>query len=283
VTHPAPYVDPLHVEARRVLLDALEALTPHGRAVILVGAQAIYVRTSYTDIAIAPFTTDGDLVLDPSLLGPEPRLEAAMRSAGFELRLPDGDHPEPGIWVMTVNVGGDDVEVPVDLIVPEGAATGGGRRGARLGPHGKRAARRVPGLEPALVDHSRETVRALDRSDPRALSLEVAGPAALLVAKAHKLRDRVESPRRVDDKDAVDVYRLMQATSPRDVRATIAGLSEHELAGAPTRAALVYLRDLFARRNGAGIQMAARALRLAVPAATVRTLCMSYTEELLSN
>lgn len=36
--------DPEYVEARRVLLDALEALGNHRKAVVLVGAQAIYQR-----------------------------------------------------------------------------------------------------------------------------------------------------------------------------------------------------------------------------------------------
>lgn len=38
-------VDPLYVLARRVLLDALEALRPHKNALILVGAQAVYLHT----------------------------------------------------------------------------------------------------------------------------------------------------------------------------------------------------------------------------------------------
>lgn len=68
-------IDPRYVQARRVLLDALEALAPYRDAVILAGAQAVYVRTGLTDVGIAPFTTDGDLALDPSLLGAVPPLE----------------------------------------------------------------------------------------------------------------------------------------------------------------------------------------------------------------
>jgi hypothetical protein len=36
--------DPEYVEARRILLDALEAIGHHRKAVVLVGAQAIYLR-----------------------------------------------------------------------------------------------------------------------------------------------------------------------------------------------------------------------------------------------
>jgi hypothetical protein len=85
-------VDPLYVAARSVLLDALTALQPHGLSVIVAGAQAIYLRTGDADLAIAPYTTDGDLTLNPAKLAVTPTLEAAMRTANFELST------EPGIW-----------------------------------------------------------------------------------------------------------------------------------------------------------------------------------------
>jgi hypothetical protein len=50
--------DPLYVAARTVLLDFLETLGPQREAVILVGAQAVYMRTGDTDVAVAPYTTD---------------------------------------------------------------------------------------------------------------------------------------------------------------------------------------------------------------------------------
>jgi len=61
-------VDELYVIARRVPLDALEALGPHRDATILVGAQAIYLHTGDADLAVAEYTTDADLALDPDLL-----------------------------------------------------------------------------------------------------------------------------------------------------------------------------------------------------------------------
>ncbi len=154
---PGDKVDARYVAARRVLLDALEALAPHGRAVIVAGAQAVYLRTGEALIGIAPYTTDGDLALDPSPLGDKPELEVAMRT-GFRLWEPQAGTAEPGIWVVTATVDNQEFPIPVDLIVPEGASTGAGRRGARLGPHGRRAARRVTGLEVALVDHSTMTI-----------------------------------------------------------------------------------------------------------------------------
>ncbi len=64
-----PGIDPSYVEACRVLLDALVALAPQGAAFIVAGAQAIYLRTGEADIAVAPYTTDGDLTLDPVAVG----------------------------------------------------------------------------------------------------------------------------------------------------------------------------------------------------------------------
>jgi ribosomal protein L11 len=219
-------VDPRYLAARRGLLDALEALAPHHSAIVVVGAQAVYLRTGPAVIGIAPYTTDGDLVLDPALLDDEPRLEVAMTDAGFKLLEPRPERPEPGIWVETVLVDGLELSVQVDLIVPEAAAAGGGRRGARLGPHGKRAARRATGLEAALVDHAPMTIASHDASDQRSFEVEVAGAAALLIAKAYKIHDRLDSPRddRADDKDAADVYRLMQTTKPANIGERMAQL-----------------------------------------------------------
>jgi hypothetical protein len=78
----APVTAPLYVGARRILLNALEALAEHRGAVILAGAQAIYVRTGSADLdlTVAPYTTDADLTIDPRLLGPEPKIEEAMFS-----------------------------------------------------------------------------------------------------------------------------------------------------------------------------------------------------------
>jgi hypothetical protein len=278
-------LDPRYVAARRVLLDALMALAPHGKAFIVAGAQAVYLRTGLNEIAVAPYTTDGDLALDPRLLGDDPELEATMRNAGFELWEQAENRTQPGIWITTEEVNGEQLIIPIDLIVPEAAAIGApGRRGARLGAHGNRAARRAVGLEAVLVDHDTMTVAALDPADPRTIDVEVAGVAALLVAKAHKIHDRVVSGRadRLSDKDAADVVRIMQTTSPRDVGATLADLRRNKLAGEPTETGLTYMSDLFGRRAGEGVVMAQRALRLAIPEAQIATLCISFAERLLA-
>lgn len=72
-------MDELYIVARRVLLDALDALGVHRSAVVLVGAQAVYLRVGEADLAIAPYTTDGDLAIDPALLGEIPPLEQVLK------------------------------------------------------------------------------------------------------------------------------------------------------------------------------------------------------------
>lgn len=73
--------DPEYVGARRILPDALEALGNHRKAVVLVGAQAIYHRVGDGNLLVAPFTSDGDLALDPKILDDEPLLAEAFLSA----------------------------------------------------------------------------------------------------------------------------------------------------------------------------------------------------------
>ncbi|MGH9007861.1 MAG: hypothetical protein ACRDV6_09170 [Acidimicrobiales bacterium] len=272
---PAP--DPLYVAARAVLLDAVALLAPHSSAIILVGAQAVYLRTGHGQIGltIAPYTTDVDLAIDPTLLQRTPDVQALMTDAGFTA-------DNPGMWQKLVQVGDTEVIVPVDLIVPEGASTGEGRRAARIPPHGKKSARRAVGLEAALVDHSPMAVGALDPSDGRQVAVEVAGPAALLVAKAHEVHDRAvaRSPRRLSNKDAADVYRIMQSIPPTAVTGSLVHLLGDPRSSETTGRALDYMDALFGRRAGEGVDMAQQALHLAVDPEQVATLCVAFTGEL---
>jgi hypothetical protein len=284
-------IDAEYVAARRVLLDALEALAAHRPAIVVVGAQAIYLRTGADDVGfapyttdvglavgISPYTTDGDLTIDPHALRNEPHLGQTMQAAGFEPAA-----GEPGVWLANTVIEGRELEVPIDLIVPEAVAPPGGRRGARLGAHGKHAARRAVGLEAALVDHSPMTVSGLEESDARALEVDVAGLAALMVAKAHKIHDRILSPRtdRVDDKDAADLYRVMQTTAPAELGARLAELRQDAIAGSVTDAAVGYMNELFGRRGADGVQMAVRALRLSIPEPEVVAVANNYVARLM--
>lgn len=274
-------VDPEYAEARRVLLDALEALAAHAPALVVAGAQAVYLRVGDGEVAVAPYTTDGDIAVDPKSLAPDPAIEAAMQAAGFQLSIQHG-HIEPGIWVAEALINNRRVLIPVDLIVPNGFAPTGGRRGARLGPHGNRAARRALGLEASLVDNSPMTVSALDPADPRSVAVRVAGVPALMVAKAHKLHDRFGKgrPDRLSDKDAADIFRMMQVKPAQEVGETLAVLVEHPLAGPPTAAAVTYIEELFGRRGRAGIVMVARSFGEAIPFPRIEAVSVGYVAAL---
>lgn len=87
--------DDILVRSRAALLDALGALDAHRDAVIVIGAQAIYLRTTGSPVALAETTKDSDLALDPRALEDEPFLEKAMSNAGF-YRDPISNQPAPG-------------------------------------------------------------------------------------------------------------------------------------------------------------------------------------------
>lgn len=258
--------EPEYVAARRVLLDAYEALGTHRKAVVLVGAQAIYLNVGEGDFAVSPYTTDGDLAIDPRELDDEPELKSTLEAAGFELTV------RPGTWSMN--------EVQIDFMVP--ASLGGpGRRGARLGVHGTELARKATGLEAAVVDHALVRVGALDATDTRGFDVRVAGVAALMVAKLHKIAERKSSPDRLQDKDGLDVLRLLRSAETVHLAGTLAKLAEHSIAGDATRQARVFLQEHFGDREGIGAQLAVRASVGLEDAATIAISCEALARRLL--
>lgn len=241
--------------ARRGLLDALAALQDHLDAIILVGAQAIYLHTGEADIALAVYTTDGDLVIDPSILGTDPLIEDALRSGGFEpLKKKDGQRVI-GSWIT-------DFDVAVDLMVPTEVAGSGKKtsRGVEAPPHDRYAMRRTHGLEGALIEYSMKTITSLEPDDSRSFEVKVAGPAALLVAKLHKISDRLEQPQdRRDDKDAHDAYRLLRTIETATLVDAIRHLLAVPVSKAVTTEAVGLLRNLFGSSDAQGSLMAGRA------------------------
>jgi hypothetical protein len=264
-----PDLDPLYVKARQALLDALEALGDHHNAVVLVGAQAIYLHVGEADLAVSPFTTDGDLAIDPRTIGDIPPLLESLQAAGFSL------HRIPGSWKST-----SDVEI--DLMVPEQLA-GPGRRGADLGVHGREAARRAKGLEATLVDCSPMELSALDPQDERKVMIKVAGPTALLIAKLHKIGERVEAGNlnRVKPKDALDVLRLLRGIQSEVFAGVFRQLSTDPLAEQVTIEALSLLRDLFGTPEASGSQLAAAAAYPLEDEDLIKGSCAAIATEVL--
>ncbi len=261
--------------ARRVLLDALEALGDQQDAMILVGAQAVYLHTGEADLAVAEYTTDGDIAIDPSALKLAPRLEESLTAAGFTQ-----DLQEVGRWLTTRQIDVNPVTVKVDLLVPE-AVGGPGRRAARIGGHGKRTARKARGLEAALLDWDRLEVGSLEETDDRRFAIKVAGPSALLVAKLHKIAERVDTPGRAEDKDALDILRLLRAVPIERLAGGLRSLGGEQLSAGVTGQAIIFLRDLFGRPTSPGSEMASRAAAPLEDEDTIRESCAALASELL--
>ena len=110
----------------------------------------------------------------------------------------------------------------------------------------------------------------------------MAGVAALLVAKAYKLRDRAKSGRseRLSDKDAADVYRLITTTDPRGLAETFERLLRHPRVATVARTGLGLLHAQFGAARTIGVEMAARALEGSVPESQVRMVAPAFVAEL---
>lgn len=227
---------PEYVAARSVLLDALGAMGPHRETAVLVGAQAVYVHAGSGELTLALMTTDSDLVLRTAALAPDPDLAAVLTRAGFAAG------PNPGMWC-----GRGDVRVDLMVVPHESNRTGASARSARLPGHDNSVARITRGLEPALVDHEPQTITALNAIDERSFTLRVAGPAALIAAKAIKIDERLQDKAaggrdRLRSKDALDVFRLLQAVELHDLVEGFARHAEEAHAHEVSQAALAVLR-----------------------------------------
>src|SRR5699024_7846610 len=127
------------------------ALESHIDALGIVGAQAIYLHTGTTAIALAEYTTDGDVAVNPALLSSEPLVEEAMQTAGF---IRDPRSSAIGLWISPRGA-------PIDLMVPESVA-GAGRRAARVPPHDFKAMRQSRGIEARSEEHTSELQSRFD-------------------------------------------------------------------------------------------------------------------------
>lgn len=255
-----------------MLLDALTALEGHLDNLILVGAQAVYHHAGDADLNVPLFTTDGDLAINTRDLADVPEIGAALRQAGFT------PGPDPGHWSTTS-------DVAVDLmVVPHQAGTArSSARAARIAPHEKLTARIARGLEPALIDNSHVSIASLEPGDARAFHLRVAGPAALLTAKAIKISERLGQaethPDRLKQKDAHDAFRILQAINTPDL---LRGMAKHQAdqhAAAVTQEAIEVYRIHASTAEGRVSQLAADA---AQGDPTVAPAFAALVKELLS-
>ncbi|MFE0021768.1 hypothetical protein [Amycolatopsis sp. NPDC059021] len=134
------------------------------------------------------------------------------------------------------------------------------------------------------MDRSPVTITGLGNADNRSISVHVAGPAALLVAKAHKIRDRYEArldkPHRLVGKDASDVYRLMVTTPVSEVADSFRALVADTRVGAVTSSGLRHLRELFGGADTPGVRLAIEALAGDIPERRIRALAPAFVNAL---
>ena len=226
--------DITEVEARNALIDAVMAFGAHSNSLILVGAQALYYRTSKIDLPVAPATKDADFTIDPRDLGADPLLQNMLEEAGFRR---DPITSNPGAWVSGDNI-------PVDFMVP-GLMAGSRSRSADLSPHANFVGRKTEGLEASVFDFTCETVSSLDASRPN-VSLNIANEPALLIAKLVKVNERIGNPKRFKQKDCYDIYRLLLATLPELIAPTLKRLKSEPLVANSVTVALATLEMHFA-------------------------------------
>lgn len=231
-----------YATARRVLLDAVRALHQVTNGIVLVGAQAVYLRAPDTSVPIAPFTLDGDLVADPRVIRRPRLISEALERAHF---VPVDQYP--GFYRAT-RVPADRIAAArVDVFVPERFANAWELEGYNAAD--ARAVSPQPGLELALFDHSPMRLSALDDVEPeRAITLEVAGTLALVVAKGWKLGERhaqgAEAFTEVT-KDIVDVYRLLRASRSEEISAALKTLPQEAWLMDVARTGANYLARIF--------------------------------------
>jgi hypothetical protein len=202
--------------SRRLLIKTIQALEPFEDAVTVIGAHAVHL---WLTKAWGPInmqaTRDADIAINPMLVSDEPKVLELLKKIGISPALQD----RPGIY-------GLDIErdlvwskrTTIDLIVPE-AYAGGGRRAAHISGQ-KNATTRARGLE--LVPWDRRLVELTTFDEPLiSIKAYVSGPAALLIAKSHKIHERLLTstfrPERLRAKDSGDVALLMMVSNPEEV------------------------------------------------------------------
>ncbi len=230
------------VASRRALIDVIIGLAEHREALTVLGGHAVIEVTQGVP-ALPPddTTRDGDLGVIPQLLNDKPDLSARMTELGYEAARPE----RPGVW-SPVSQRDRDIHDrdSVDLIAPMSLARGGlttnrSIRAARVGAHGKHSVSATRGTELSVLDREWRTLRSFDGGPT--VDAYVAGPSALLCAKAYKIHDRLDPTERrrnadrLRPKDFADLYRLLLVIGPEDAASVFAqGIANPQIGEAVT-------------------------------------------------
>jgi hypothetical protein len=151
------------------------------------------------------------------------------------------------------------------------------------------AARWADGLEAALLDNMPMSVPSLEPDlDSRCVTIKVAGVPALLIAKCHKISERLRADTatriRTRSKDAGDVIRLMRCgLAPGDIGARLAELGDDPVAGESVHAGIGYLRELFELPRSPGVTLAVEAMASGLPEAQIRAMAPAFVARVLES
>ena len=228
------------ITSRRALIDVITGLADQREALTVLGGHAV-IEVTQGIPALPPddTTRDGDLGVIPQLLSDDPNLSARMAELGYESARPE----RPGVWSP---ISQRDRSIhdrdSVDLIAPMALARGDlttnrSIRAARVGAHGKHAVSATHGTELSVIDRQWRTLRSFDGGPT--VDAYVAGPSALLCAKAYKIHDRLDPTElrrnadRLRTKDFADLYRLLLVIAPEDAASVFAqGIADSRLSDA---------------------------------------------------
>lgn len=251
--------------SRRLLIDAIKALSVFGDAITVVGAHAVHVwvQNAWGRIDMEA-TRDSDITINPSFVAEDPKIIEMLKAIGVEPALSN----RPGIYGLIDETGFPlQARTTFDILVPEVYA-GTGRRAARI-PGQNNAATRAIGLELVLWDRHMFNLETFDEPNESVVAY-IAGPASLLVAKIHKVHERWEqratSPERLRPKDSGDIALLMMVSDANEVADIMRrNALEHPEISQVVRSAAQWLSLLYGNlpsapitRQHAAISLAAR-------------------------
>jgi hypothetical protein len=209
------------VRSRRLLVDTIRTLERFVDAITVIGAHATHLRAAQVlpELSMQE-TRDADLGINPVFVASSPLILEQMAMIGVA----PVNRDRPGIYGYVAEDGKHFKDrTTIDLIVPETYA-GGGRRAARIAGQTNSATRAL-GLELALWDRNVMDISTFNEPFVT-VRASVAGVAALLVAKSHKVHERLgqyeSRPNRLRVKDSGDIALLMLAGPPAQIAATMA-------------------------------------------------------------
>lgn len=247
-------MDSLTLATRVAIANVVRTLGGNSEALVLIGAHAIYLRTPDFRSAVAPATKDADFVLRPEVLTTIDPLDQVLVSAGYQRKGSD----LPGTWV-------DPTGAELDFMTPGPRRS---KRSAPVPPHGQGAIQHVEGAEGCLVDFD-----LMPLPDVNNVRIRVAGSAGLLIAKLHKVHERIGTPQRDYAKDSFDIYRLLAGTTPDEITSRLKAILASPFGVESAESGLRLLEELFAA--GADAPGSLRAGRAAAPARDAEQIALS--------